>query len=326
MSTIGIQGYLWPTYFAIATGSLGTVTNLINISVLINPKLKDTSYNYMLAKSIVNFLYLAFSIPYQTVNFCFICPYSITYAANVYNIAIGIYLMPCLAMFSIFLSIILSVYIFSILINRNWFTKWRFWLSVVISGIISLVFYISRLFSYDIVFYRPLKGYFSVNSAFSATVAYSALTMTQYAVRIVLGVVVLTALNVVNVIKFRKRFNSRRIGLFTKTASLTVPFSAAAAETLTIASESGDVERKSAVKNITKMTVSSAFFKVFFETPYSVCLIVRQAGVSSLGFLLFYNVTGGLIYLSPALDFLVYYFYNNNYRKILNGYFRLQFK
>ena len=315
-----LQGYLWPSYLALTTTSLGTVTNLINISVLINPKLKDMSYKYMLTKSIINFIYLGFSVPYQAVNFCFICPYSITYAANVYNIVIGIYFTPCLAIFSILIDIILSVYIFSLLVNRNWFTKWRFWLSIVISGFIGLVFYTSRLFAYDIAYYPPLKAYFSVSSAFSASQTYQALTTTQYAVRIVLGVVVLTTLNVINVIKFRERYASRRIGMITKAASLNVPI-----HTSNNAVDSDGSKRKS-VKNITKMVVFSAFLKVFIETPYSVCLILRLAGISTNVFTVVFTVSGGLIYLSPASDFLVYYFFNNNYRNILNGYLRLKFK
>jgi hypothetical protein len=304
-------GYKWQTYFSLSAGVLGTATNLINISVLINPKLKDTSYKYMLTKSIVDIIYLILSIPYQAVNYCYNCPHSITYSANIYNILIGIYLMPCLAIFSILIEIILSVYIYSMLVNRHWFTKWRFWRSIFVSAIIGLVFYISRLFAFNIVYRSKFQGFYSVYSTFGQSQTYQILTILQYAVRIVLGVGILTSINAVNAVKFRKRFSHRLVGYCFPSQ--------------TGGGFSGLNKDSRSIKNITKMAIVSAFFKVFLEMPYSTCVIINLAGVVNSDFVTFYYITGGLLYLSPSLDFLVYYLFNKNYRNILNGYLRLKF-
>ena len=314
------MSFFWQAYFNVAIGVFGTVTNLVNISVLINPKLRDMSYRYMLIKSIIDIVYLILSIPYQVVNICYTCPS--LYSISAYSIVAGIYLMPCLAVFSILIGISLSVYIYSLLANRRWFTIWVFWLTVVLSASIAFIFYLSRPFAYDIVYKSSLQGFFLVSSKFGLSQAYQILSIIQYAVRILSGVGILTIINIINVVKFRNRFSHRLIGFNSPSQTGAGVGTGSGSKVLLTGLKTRNLK---SVKNITQMVIVSAFIKVFLEMPYSVCVIISLIGFSDPSFFSFYYITGGLLYLSPSLDILVYYLFNKNYRNILNGYLRLQF-
>ena len=314
------MSFVWQIYFNLAVGAFGTATNIINISVLINPKLKDTSYRYMLIKAISDIIYLILSVSYNSINSCSNCTSS--YISNAYSIAAGIYIMPSLAIFSTLIEIILSVYIFSILANRDWFTKRIFWITVVLAAFISSVFYISKPFALNVAYNPTLDSFYMTYSSFSLTQTYQILTILQYAVRIVLCVGILNVLNIVNAVKFRKRF-SNRLGVFNSPSQTGAGLGTGSGSKVLLTSM--DTRNSKSVKNITKMAIVSAFFKIFLEMPYFICVIIDLTGFKNPSFVAFHYLSAGLVFLSPSLIFLVYYLFNKNYRNILNGYLRLKF-
>lgn len=334
-------GFQWQTIVTIVISCLGTASNLINILVFINPKLSDLSYKYMLVKAIINFLHLSCATANQYVNYCFNCSWGYTYAANVYYYIVGQYIISCFAIYRILVENILSVFILSILINRNWIDPFRFRLSLVIIGLISVVYYLQRPFGYYI---QPIGTIGNVTliyklsaTQFVTTRTYQIITIVQSVVRIVLIDVSLTIINLVNVAKFHKRFKKRRrVGFFLSrpsemnrlsTIKSNVSNSAVAIEVN--GNENGRnkaVRNSKSTRNITRMVICASFMKIFLETPYSVSLIVQIVGVNSVDFYTFYLISGALLYLAQSLDFVVYYLFNNLYRECLNGYFKAIFR
>ena len=89
----------------------GFVTNLLNIAVLLNPKMKDISFKYILATSLSDLLYLTLS-GYSFVELCSDCPLNNSYFTQIYIIFIDSFFTSCLAIFCIFVDIFLSLILY----------------------------------------------------------------------------------------------------------------------------------------------------------------------------------------------------------------------
>ena len=192
-------------YSRSAVGMFSLVTNSLNVIVFLNAKLTDTSYNFMLAKSIANIIYVIFSLLAEVLTYCNRCHSAHTYFAVVYTNIVSFYLMSCLAMFRILLQLTVSTYTFCILSKRGWQTRHVYiWLLVAL-GLISAVFYIQKPFMYSIAEARE-NVYFISPTHFSRLPAIKFVSIFQTFFRFFLVGVLLTFINVFNVIKFRRRF------------------------------------------------------------------------------------------------------------------------
>ena len=208
LNQYGFAGFTWQTYCSLVICLFGVLTNLINISVLSNSKLKDPSYSYLLAKSVVDFIYLSLAFVNQIVNYCFECTWSQTYLVNLYGLAIGVYLMPCLVIFRLLIENIVSVYIYLILSNRvRLINRVSYKLAIFLSFTLSVLFYAQRPFSVYIASNDDLVYYYKYTE-FRLSRAYRIISIIQSLIRISLAVILLSIVNILNLVRFKKRFKS----------------------------------------------------------------------------------------------------------------------
>lgn len=207
-SAIGLK---WNLAFRLAVLGFGLVTNIINVLAFLSPKLKDTCYKYMLATTLNNLIYLIINVMGILFYYCLNCSSSQTYFAAVYSIAASLYLSNCTSVMRILLDVTISLRTYFILINKN--LEWlSYKIVLVILMCISLLYYAQIPFSYS-----PSTVDFVTYSVHSNTFGSSTLNrwliIGQYIVRMGLAVVVLSIVNVLNLIQFRKRYQRR--GVFT---------------------------------------------------------------------------------------------------------------
>ena len=107
----------------------GFITNLINIIIFLNSKMKDISFKYLLAISFSDLLYL-FSLSYLFISQCVDCPLHNTYFTHLYDFIFFHYFAPCLAIFCIFTEIILSLILYSVLKNKTYLQSLNFYLVI----------------------------------------------------------------------------------------------------------------------------------------------------------------------------------------------------
>lgn len=208
LNQYGFAGFTWQTYCSLVICLFGVLTNLINILVLSNSKLKDPSYSYLLAKSVIDLIYLSLAFVNQIVNYCFECAWSQTYWTNLYGLAIGVYLMPCLIIFRLLIENIVSVYIYLILSNRiRLINRVSYKLTIFLSFTFSVLFYAQRPFSVYIASNDDFVYYYKYTD-FGLSRTYRIISIIQSLVRISLSVILLTIVNILNLIRFKRRFKS----------------------------------------------------------------------------------------------------------------------
>ncbi len=199
----------------------GFITNLLNVAVLLNKKMKDISFRYLLATSISDLFYLTIA-SYIFIYECKDNPLHNSYFTQFFDIYIAHYTSACLAIFIILTDIILSFIRYSILKNKDYLQPKHYFLVIGSIFIISFLFYMPPLFfkvitpviyqnetlvssSSDYIEYTHVKT--SIGSTLFGTVTPIVLS----SVRIFLAVFVLTGINILNVIEFRKRYSSHKI-------------------------------------------------------------------------------------------------------------------
>jgi hypothetical protein len=200
----------------------GFLTNLINIIVLLNPKMKDISFKYLLAISISDLSYL-FLCSYAFVYICPDCPLGNTYFTQIAVIYSSNYLTSVLAIFNIFLAIYLSLIRYSILKNKKYFQSLNIYLVIASLFFISLIYYSPVLFfskiipiiqqninnnitvieNNDYIEYKVIKT--SVGASLYGKVTPIILSV----IRLILAILIETSINIMNVIEFRKRYSNR---------------------------------------------------------------------------------------------------------------------
>lgn len=210
-----VNGLTWPLIVRAFVTPIGVLTNFINICVFLNPRLNDRRYRYMLASSVTNVLYLslAFSTIFTTDDF----KSSLKYSDVVYSIVFD-YTSASLAIFRIFIEVVLSFQTFCKLTNRTYLEKIPYKLILLILFITSLFFYGQIPFAYNIKSEWHNSGYLEYQkeeNLFSKSTLGTSITIIQTTIRLFLAVFVLTVLNVINLIEFKKRFKILEIEMTT---------------------------------------------------------------------------------------------------------------
>jgi len=194
----------------------GLITNSLNVVVFMSPKMKDVSFKYMLAISVSNLLYNAISI-YNYVVYCENCKLATVYATSIYKIFVNNYIVNCLSLFSLFIELNLSFQRYFILTNKQNKYVVRTKNVLLTCMIVSLICYIPSLFCYDIktvkVFSRNKtlirQTYKTELSSFGLSPTGKGVTIALFALRILMGSVLLGFINIYNTYLFRKRFYDR---------------------------------------------------------------------------------------------------------------------
>ena len=191
----------------------GFITNFINIIVLINPKMKDISFKYILATSISDLIYLILE-SYSFFVLCSDCILHNIYFTQFYDLIIFHYIIPCLAVFCILTDITLSLIRYSILRNKEYLQNRNFYLVIGFLLIVSFLFYSPVLFFKKIIPINHQNQTAIANDEY--TIVSTSLGFTLYAkvtpivlqtIRGTLAMIVLTGINILNVIEFKKRYS-----------------------------------------------------------------------------------------------------------------------
>ena len=201
----------------------GFITNFVNIIVLLNPKMKDISFKYILATSISDLIYLILE-SYSFFVLCSDCILHNIYFTKFYDFIIFHYIIPCLAVFCILTDITLSLIRYSILKNKTYIQSFRYYLVISFLFLFALVFYVPQLFLYKIISVNQTNSNNTILSNNEYSVIKNSLGLSSYgkiipiiltSLRIALAIFVLTGINILNIIEFKKRYSS-----FTHTSNI----------------------------------------------------------------------------------------------------------
>jgi hypothetical protein len=186
----------------------GFLTNLTNIAVLMNHRMKNISFKYLLATSLSDLFYLSLSI---------YCPENSSYFTQVYFIYIGHYFTSCLAIFIIFTDITLSLIRYSILKNKTYLQSLNYYLVSGCLFLISLIYYSPVVFFFKIqqikihqnITLSSMDGFKVEINSFGSSMYGKIIPIILSSIRIILAMFVLTSINIMNIIEFRKRYSKR---------------------------------------------------------------------------------------------------------------------
>lgn len=189
--------------------SFGVLTNLINIVVFSNSKMRDPSFIYLLAISIGDLFYLVLEI-YGYNELCTECPLYKTYFTQLFSIYIDDFLTSSLAIFCIMVDIALSIQRYMTLLNKRCFQSINHRLIITILGIIALLYYLPVAFFKDIVKLDSLNGtlteeFIAVKNELGMSTYGRVTPILLATIRMFLGIFVLTGINILNLVEFRKR-------------------------------------------------------------------------------------------------------------------------
>jgi hypothetical protein len=208
----------WEYLFLPVICIFGFVTNLMNIAVLVNPKMKDISFKYLLAISISDLLYLLL-LSYSFIVQCTDCILHNTYFTQFYDLIIFHYIAASLAIFCIFTEIFLSLIRYSVLKNNTYLQSFKYYLVLGFLLIMSFIYYLPLLFFKNI---SPIKmnnvteivtldftEYSQVKNSIGLSLYGQTTPIILQSIRIFLAVFVLTSINIFNAILFRKRYSNK---------------------------------------------------------------------------------------------------------------------
>lgn len=215
------DGLTWDLYFRMVAAFFGLIANIINVCVFLNTQLADTTYKYMLANAITNLIYLLLSLISVFVYYCTECPSSQTYFTAYLGNALANYTLDSLKLMHVLLQIAISLRILGILLNRPIVKGISYKFVLVLTIIISVVYFLQEPFSYEI--YAVQNQYDEIVyttrfNQFGNSDLSKYLVLAQFVVRIFLAVFVLSFINTLNLIEFYKRLQNKR-SLFKKRTS-----------------------------------------------------------------------------------------------------------
>jgi hypothetical protein len=193
-----------------AINIFGCITNLVNIAVLINPKMKDISFKYILVTCICDLLFLMLGT-YTFNTLCADCPLYHTYLTQFDDLFIVRYINTSLTIFIILIDIIVSLIRYSVLKNKTSLLSFNFYLVAGVLFLISFLIYSPLLFFKEI---KPIQRnnnteYIQVKTPLGLSLFGTITSITVQSTRGILAMFVLTSINVLNSIEFRKRYSNR---------------------------------------------------------------------------------------------------------------------
>lgn len=195
------------TYVKMPIELCGIVTNVLNVAVFLNSRLKDTSYTYMLAKAVANLVYMFIFFEAEILSNCLSCPWSASFVAALNSIQLVIFLASCLHLYTVLIDVALSLHIHFVLINKSQLGKHTHVGIIIGLFVFSILFFGQKPFMYTINRISGREALFYITfSEFGASTLNKTLLMVQTLVRIFLAVVVVFGINVSNLIVFRRMF------------------------------------------------------------------------------------------------------------------------
>lgn len=196
-------------YIKIPIYIVGILTNMLNISVFLSRRLKDASYKVMLFKAVANLLYLVIGLETDILSNCSNCPLSRSYIAAINYTMIYIFFSSCLHSYRVLLDVLLSAYIYMILINKPCSSKYTY-LWVFGLFVAAVAFYAQKPFMFVITQIPNTSFYTFAYSEFGSSWFNKTFLLVQVFIRNFLAVIIVPTVNLLNLIKFiRQKFKSQ---------------------------------------------------------------------------------------------------------------------
>lgn len=338
----------WSNYVRVVLSGLGVLTNLINIWTFASPLLKETSYRFMMAKSIINFSYVSISFTNEFIVNCLNCLSVLNYASAVYVIWINLYVLNCLSFFRTQLDLVIALHTLSILLNKNWTTKLAYYWVLGIIGVITVLYNGYKPFIFSIYQEPGQTQAFISQTSFGVSETNKLLIAIQSFIKILMSSLLFPAINFANLVLFRQRYGNRKIRVINSSKDYILkiklitksnldffyfkdkrPDQTSSNRNTTKTSnnhqQANNVElidrpnSHMANKFFTSMVIFSSFINILTQLPFSLCYIIGFAGLNSPTFSVVNTVSVFFILISPDLDLFLYYAYNKLYRNVLNN-------
>lgn len=210
--------------------------------------------------------------------------------------------------------------------------------------LLGLAYYLVKLFTFRIVWLPQFDIFYIAYSTFGLSRIYQIVSIAQELIRVILIVVILTIINLINLVKFRKRFKQRQIGVMgasklanqtsgtaavsgvgLKSFSNLPPSQTPSSQTLAINEQNAE-RNNEATRSLTKMVLVTSFIRIICEIPFLIAFALVAVGSFNVVVNNIFYAAASLIYVPPLCDLFVYYFFNKNFKSILNKYYQLIFK
>lgn len=232
---------------------------------------------------------------------------------QIFKIIIDNYFTSCLAIFVILIEINLSIQRLLILKNTTLcIINQDYKIITFILFLFALIYYLPQLFIQNILSTRYISknntntsmirvSYSLVNTKFGNSLAGNYIPISLTIIRIILGTIVLTFINIINVIEIKKIFSNKiKYGVRNNTNSKN--------------------------RKINLMVVWTSVLYFVLMTPYNLSYILRKIINPSTTWLTWFNlISNFLLFLAHGSTFFIYYSFNNLFRKILILYFKKLF-
>jgi hypothetical protein len=189
----------------------GVLTNLINITVFVNPRITDKCFKYMLVNSISDMVYLSLFLVvyYIPMHFCVAkCQIgSYSYTAQLLFFLFDDYFSSTLAFFNILTDILLSLKRLMIVTNKYYATWISYKVAISACYLLALILYSPVLFLKEIEPSSSPNGtfYTIVPTKFASSGIGTATPIILSSFRIFMGIVVLSTINIVTTLKLKSQ-------------------------------------------------------------------------------------------------------------------------
>jgi len=279
------------------------ITNGLNTAVFLNSKMKNTTFKFMLAISINDFFYLLFCV-FTTIIFCENCSsIRYTYFFSLYLLIVANFLGPCLAMFTIFTDIILSIHRFYIITNKkHWIWTKPKWILFIIS-VISIIFYLPLLFLKRIDANENILEFTNSISEY--------VYLSIHIIRFILSVIVLSILNIINFYKY-KSMNYNKLGIMKR---LTLD----ANQRFSIGNNFKEIKLN---RKMSLMVITICIISIIGNLPYFLHKIFETNLIIKIDWINYFELFAlSVLFLSRSVSIFVYFYYNKMFYSILIKYF-----
>jgi hypothetical protein len=302
------------------------LSNLVNILVLTNAKLKDPIFKYLRATAIADFLYCACILPVSIgIIFCGVgygraetkCGPNIYKHFFILYIALDEYATSCLALFSILVEIFLTIQRICVITNTR---------SLAISSKVKQVTLLILIVSF--LAYTPTLGMYELNSyritrsRFGRSQLAVAIQTVLGTLRLCLVLVVLFALNIVTIVKLRAFLNAK---LRLRRNRLNLVNLRSETENkrggLTSQSRTSTFDRPINDTNVTVMVIATSFLYILGNLAHFALYVRKKVfnmATSQSMWLYLASQYSIIVFLSSKL--IVYYCFNRHFRSVLNSY------
>jgi hypothetical protein len=282
----------------------GLVTSLLSFIIFIkmikNERNQSSGwFKYLLSKSIVDFLILSIEIlPFTDSKY-----YGMSYFWTLWMIYIDNYLKETLICISGYLECIASIDIYSTINNKFKFIQKRsFFIGFhLILIIYNFILNVDFLFIYDLGSYKKLgfnlsvsnqNQYITLDSSFTFTIYHKILNVLIVLNRELFPLVIILFMNIL-ILKTMKMVSSRKRKLTANTAN---------------------IQCQNAEINKTKMIFFIGLNYILLHLPLTISKLILHSRDLSIR-CTFTKISEFLYYSSYIVQFILYYFFNNQFRK-----------